>query len=168
MSTPEQFAKDIAKFCRKLEVAPSVVVKRIISTIAENVVDRSPVDTGKFKANWHYTHGSVSTDTTEDVDPSGEETKARMLAAIAEAPAGGKHNITNALPYAAVIEYGLYPNPPKNPTGKTVGGYSTQAPAGVVRITVLELQTHVHNAVEGMGEELALATSVGGRNEGPV
>jgi len=37
-----------------------------------------------------------------------------------------------------MLEYGLYPNPPKHPTGKTVGGYSTQAPAGMVRISVAE------------------------------
>jgi lysozyme family protein len=47
--------------------------------------------------------------------------------------------LTNSLPYAMTIEYGGYPNPPKNPTGKTIGGFSTQAPAGVVRVTAEEM-----------------------------
>ena len=41
--------------------------------------------------------------------------------------------------YAPIIEYGLYPNPPKNPTGRTVNGYSSQAPAGMVRVTVMNM-----------------------------
>ena len=31
-------------------------------------------------------------------------------------------------PYSGVIDRGEYPNPPKQGTGKTRGGYSTQAP----------------------------------------
>ena len=34
-------------------------------------------------------------------------------------------------PYAGVLDQGLYPNPPKAGTGKTSGGYSTQAPEGM-------------------------------------
>jgi hypothetical protein len=40
---------------------------------------------------------------------------------------------TNNLPYARVVEFGLYPNPPKKGTGKTVGGFSKLAPQGMVR-----------------------------------
>ena len=47
--------------------------------------------------------------------------------------------------YAPIIEYGLYPNPPKHPTGRTTNGYSTQAPQGMVRITV----TNMQNWLEG-------------------
>jgi hypothetical protein len=35
-------------------------------------------------------------------------------------------------PYSGVIDEGKYPNPPKQGTGKTRGGYSTQAPRGMV------------------------------------
>jgi hypothetical protein len=44
--------------------------------------------------------------------------------------------MANSLPYARTVEYGKYPNPPKNPTGKTVNGFSRQAPAGMARIAV--------------------------------
>ncbi|HII3779098.1 TPA: HK97 gp10 family phage protein, partial [Pasteurella multocida] len=40
-------------------------------------------------------------------------------------------------PYAPVIEYGLYPKPRGI---KTENGFSTQAPQGMVRITVQEMQ----------------------------
>jgi hypothetical protein len=46
-----------------------------------------------------------------------------------------------------VIEYGQYPNPPKGGAGKTSGGYSTQAPAGMVRVTVMEYEKYLREAV---------------------
>jgi hypothetical protein len=49
--------------------------------------------------------------------------------------------IVNNLPYIAVLEYGGYPNPPSDPVhGKTIGGYSKQAPQGMVRVTAVELK----------------------------
>ncbi len=56
--------------------------------------------------------------------------------------------ITNALPYAATLEYGGYPNPPKNPTGKTVGGYSVQAPQGMFRIAAIRYNEFVQKAIK--------------------
>ena len=35
-------------------------------------------------------------------------------------------------PYSTVLDEGKYPNPPKKGTGKTLGGYSTQALNGMV------------------------------------
>ncbi|SUB33304.1 putative bacteriophage protein [[Pasteurella] mairii] len=45
-------------------------------------------------------------------------------------------------PYAPMLEYGTYPNPPTHPTGKTVNGFSKQAPQGMVRISVQEVIAH--------------------------
>ncbi|WP_077929219.1 HK97 gp10 family phage protein [Wohlfahrtiimonas populi] len=42
--------------------------------------------------------------------------------------------------YAHIVEYGLYPNPPKNPTGKTQNGFSIQAPKGYARISLEEVK----------------------------
>jgi hypothetical protein len=44
--------------------------------------------------------------------------------------------ITGDYPYSGVIDRGLYPNPPKEGTGKTKDGYSTQAPKGMVEPTL--------------------------------
>ncbi len=43
-------------------------------------------------------------------------------------------------PYSGVIDKGQYPNPPKEGTGKTVGGYSTQARNGLVKPTLKEAE----------------------------
>jgi hypothetical protein len=42
--------------------------------------------------------------------------------------------------YAGVLDDGLFPNPPKAGTGKTRGGYSTQALKGMAQPTIQKLQ----------------------------
>lgn len=46
--------------------------------------------------------------------------------------------ISNNLPYITTLEYGGYPNPPKKGTGKTINGYSKQAPNGMVGVTLAD------------------------------
>jgi hypothetical protein len=47
--------------------------------------------------------------------------------------------------YAGVLDDGLFPNPPKQGTGKTINGYSTQAKQGMAKPTIKEL-TRLFNA----------------------
>lgn len=47
--------------------------------------------------------------------------------------------VVSDAPHAKVVEFGLYPNPPKKGTGKTVDGFSTQAPKGYARISIQEV-----------------------------
>jgi len=49
--------------------------------------------------------------------------------------------------YADVLDEGLYPNPPKGGTGKTIGGYSTQAPKGMSEPTLKEARKDFNNFV---------------------
>lgn len=44
--------------------------------------------------------------------------------------------ICNNLDYIEKLEYGGFPNPPKKDGGKTINGYSKQAPAGMVGVTL--------------------------------
>ena len=61
---------------------------------------------------------------------------------------------TNPMPYANVVEYGGYPNPPKMGTNTSesgtpkfqklsTGGYSRQAPSGMVRINVKRMRVRL-------------------------
>ena len=55
--------------------------------------------------------------------------------------------IITAYGYANVLDEGLYPNPPKGGTGKTSGGYSTQAPKGMSEPTLKEARKDFNNFV---------------------
>lgn len=99
--------------------------------------DGTPIDTGQAKSNWfvgvNQTITTVSNDTTKRNMGMAQNAIAQALAQ----PYNIKYvTLANNLPYIRHLEYGLYPNPPKNPTGKTVNGFSSQAPQGMFRINV--------------------------------
>lgn len=47
--------------------------------------------------------------------------------------------------YSGVLDNGEFPNPPKQGTGKTRGGYSTQAPKGITEPTIKYTEKTVTN-----------------------
>jgi hypothetical protein len=78
---------------------------------------------GRFRANWHISLGVVESVTFDEVDPSG--------AAMSDFTAGQMAYIINNLPYAIPLEF----------------GHSTQAPGGMVRVTVARFQQIVQEAI---------------------
>ncbi|MBT9268587.1 hypothetical protein KKQ10_27285 [Pseudomonas sp. MG-9] len=85
---------------------------------------------GRFRANWHISLGVVESVTFDEVDPSGAETTAALVAAMSDFTAGQMAYIINNLPYAIPLEF----------------GHSTQAPSGMVRVTVARFQQIVQEA----------------------
>lgn len=63
--------------------------------------------------------------------------EARRLWTFQAIPDG--YLISTPIPYMPALEYGLYPNPPKAGKGKTVNGFSRQAPQGFVRLSIKEV-----------------------------
>lgn len=122
---------DLNNFCEKNKVAIKEVRKNYAFALYSSIVKKTPVDTGRARANWNVSVGSPDLSTTEDTrktpklkdkmpDPNGDESIF----------------ISNNLPYITKLEYGGYPNPPKKGSGKTVNGYSKQAPEGMVGVTL--------------------------------
>ncbi len=58
------------------------------------------------------------------------------------------YEITGNYAYSGVIDRGLYPNPPKGGSSKTRGGYSKQAPEGMVRPTQKYLRRQVQKFIK--------------------
>jgi hypothetical protein len=132
------------KLAEKVQLDLETVARKSTMDVFTAVALRSPVDTGRFRANWNVSYGAPDLSVTDSTDSARAVTEARKALTL---PVGGVVYMCNSLPYAPVIEYGLYPNPPKNPTGKTVGGYSRQAPQGVVRVTAVEYNDYVQKAI---------------------
>lgn len=110
--------------------------RAVIITIYNNLIRLSPVDTGRYRNNHIMSIGNPVYQT----DVNG--------ATIAEIPRGSYPSVylQNNLPYAAVIEFGGYPNPPKRGSYnkrtksyeiKSINGFSRQAPRGVYRLAFL-------------------------------
>lgn len=137
------FSADLRRFASKAGTNADQVVKKICLDLTTRIVYKTPVDTGRLRGNWQPSIGSPITTTIEVNDRSGGGVIAKTVAMVQNAP-GSIFWLSNNLPYAAIAEYGLYGKPPGTANGpKTRAGYSTQAPAGFVRISVDEIMRSI-------------------------
>lgn len=109
-----------------------LVTRRASLEIAQRVIERSPVDTGRFRGNWVCAMHAPAGITRPTTDKDGGETLGAVSAALSGWQAGQTIYITNHLPYAYRLEH----------------GWSQQAPHGMVRLTVAEFVQHVKSVVE--------------------
>jgi hypothetical protein len=117
-------------------------VEELAMNCLSEFVNLSPVDTGRFRNNWIVT---VDKDTDKIRESIVSDPYKLGQAVINRAIKSGADIdyilISNNLSYAAVIDDGLYPSPPKKGTKiKGVGyeklssnGFSKQAPNGITR-----------------------------------
>lgn len=122
-SFSNQLHQAIANVEQKIEQS----VKKVIFECFRSVILKSPVDTGRFRANWKPGIGSIPEGAINELDPSGAHTIQKVLIETEDAMAlvmdGRPLYLVNALPYALPLEY----------------GHSKQAPAGMVRTTLAEI-----------------------------
>lgn len=140
------FALRIREFAELAKDNMEAVVVKTTTDIASRIVERSPVGNpdnwvnplpkgyvgGRFRANWQIGLGAPATGELDLVDADGGPTKTRLAAEIERIGAGSVVHITNNLPYGPPLEY---------------LGHSSQAPHGMVRITVAEFQSMIDAAL---------------------
>ncbi len=133
------FAREISAFGVKTKEQMDFFVFTICMDITNGVVLKTPVDTGRARANWFPSLDAPSNAVSTRTDATGG-TSIAAAQGIAKEAAGRVFYLSNNLPYIRHLEYGLYGNPPGSANGpKTVGGFSKQAPAGMVRTTINEV-----------------------------
>lgn len=125
------FTLDIQRFVDKAKGNINLVVRKVALDLFSRVIEKSPVDTGRFKGNWQVAIGSIPAGTLELNDKDGSATISRVTAETLNLSAGQIIYLVNNLAYARRLEF----------------GYSKQAPAGMVRITVTEYGAIVTDAV---------------------
>lgn len=132
------------QLAEKVMLDLETVARKSTLDVFTAVVKGSPVDTGRLRANMNVSYGAPNTAVTESTNAARGLEEAQKAATL---PVGGITYITCALPYAAMIEYGGYPNPPKSPTGKTQNGFSIQAPQGMFRLAAMRYSDYVKKAL---------------------
>lgn len=125
------FGNQVRAIAEKHKIRVETVVRKTVIDMGSRMIEQSPVDTGRFKSNWQFGQGSINRDTG---NAPGFDAAAAIRNSIATAPMGGHWYITNSLPYASRLEH----------------GWSRQAPAGMVRITIAEFKQHFDNAVRAL------------------
>jgi hypothetical protein len=118
----------IDQLARKAKADVQTVVRRATLQLFQEVVLASPVDTGRFRANWNVSYGAPDLSTTANTSP----TRAMQeVAKVDGLPVGGIVYLVNGLPYARELEY----------------GHSKQAPQGMVRVAAVRFSSFVQQAV---------------------
>ena len=130
------FANQMKAWERKTERKMDLAVRKIALEMFRKIILKSPVDTGRFRGNWQLAIGSVPEGTLELDDKTGTATIAKGAATVMGINAGDTIYFANNLPYARRLEE----------------GYSQQAPAGMVALTVQQFQS----IVSAIGIELSI------------
>lgn len=127
----DAFRRDFARLLKAAGDKADLVVRKTALQLQSEMIARSPVDTGRFKGNWQTGIGAVNADT-------GSAANSDALGRCATVLQGWKPGqtifLTNSLPYAKRLE----------------NGWSQQAPAGMVRLTVANYAAALANAVKGL------------------
>jgi len=142
------------EWASKMKDAPREAINAFAFKVFESVTMKTPVDTGAARQNWLVTLNAE----TDECDEN--KTTGNVLADGGAVIQGAKGDdrilIQNNLPYVKTLEFGLFPNPPKKggvtKTGlpKTVGGFSRQAPHGMVGATLAKADQLFDKAVEAV------------------
>lgn len=158
------FAVDIKKFTEKVRDRQRFFLNKLLVDIHAGVVYMTPTDYGHAQANWNVGINNVDlTDQPPDENP--ESIKQRVASIIKQVVVGDVIYISNNTDYIEVLDKGLYPNPPKkgtylkknqtkgSHTGPgyfkfSEGGYSKQARAGMVAVTLRRFEQLVEVAVK--------------------
>jgi len=117
---------------RRLET----LARKIVLEVGKRLVERSPVDSGRFRANWQYGKGHAPGGTVEGGSPTPgvDNVDARFLETTVRAVGAGDpgvvHYYVNNVVYAAKLE----------------AGSSPQAPLGIVSPVKLEFVGIVRGA----------------------
>lgn len=140
------FSLQLAEFAKKAGDNASLVTRKVALDLLTRVIYRSPVGNpdnwkhpappgysgGQFRANWQVTIGAPATGSITGEDKDGQKTIADGEQKLVSFQVGPSIFITNTLAYGPRLEY---------------EGWSSQAPAGMVRISVAEFETVVARAL---------------------
>lgn len=128
------FSKSIASWSKRMTNEQKRFQKAAIFDLFGSVIEDTPVLEGRLRANWILTEGRPGDGTTDDTDPNGNATIAKMQAALATVDFRKDTEVflTNNLPYANRIEYD--------------GWSHTKAPAGMVRKNLIRVQANLQEA----------------------
>lgn len=139
MSAGSRFKSDFRKMIRRAGDKVDDFVVASAFQLLNSLILKSPVGNpdlwaspappgytgGTFRANWNVSFGAPDLSTTEKTD-EGEARNTGLNRLQAYQP-GSTIFITNGMPYAQRLEY----------------GWSTQAPNGMVRITIVEFASEI-------------------------
>lgn len=131
-----EFHGNIDRWIAAVDTGIKDCVELFAEKVHADLVNRSPVDTGRYKANWQVTANKPPLYALNQYDKHGERTIAEGKRAIYAIMRGGgavrSIYFSNMLIYANALEY----------------GHSKQAPSGVIGIVAVRLRSYMAAAIK--------------------
>lgn len=143
----KKFEKDIELFINKTHLNMKRVRVLAVYQLFQNIVEDTPLyvegypKRGQTKWNWVISIGQPNLRFLKGTDVSGKKTLERGYSQLMTVVGYEDIYISNSVPWIMMLEKGGYPSPSKS--GRTVGGFSTQAPNGIGKINVMQWNTIV-------------------------
>ena len=131
MGDARQFTSDLSRFADKVELDLGRFRRRLTLGLKQKIELRSPVDSGRLRGSWAVSDAQPSS----FVPPEGDVSSRGPVQATF-GNAFESSFITSNLPYVMTIEFGRLDGKPG----------SKQAPQGMVRVSIAELQTELETS----------------------
>jgi hypothetical protein len=129
------FALDVSRWVAKANGNTDLVLRKITLDLTRSVVMKTPVDTGRARGAWSVSIATIPPYEVKPEDKSGGNVLSKAAGTInSEVKAGQVIYLTNTLPYILRLEE----------------GYSKQAPAGMVGLTLREWPGIVRTSTAGL------------------
>ena len=122
--------KDLTEALLEFGEVPEKVVRGTLLGLTNRIVKRSPVDTGRFRNNWQASTGTPATNQVQGTDKTGNKAVDAARTQVNKLEMGQDFYLSNNLPYAHRLEF----------------GWSKQAPSGMLRLSIAELQQRMNEA----------------------
>lgn len=136
----------IEKFKLRTQAQTVALIKKIVFEIYARTLKKTPVDKGFLRGAWTLSIGEPSdankgkkTGGKRSLDGNETGHYMKALAGLTELRSLVIVWLSNAMPYVNTIEFGGFPKNPKSGKGKTVDGFSKQAPKGMLGLSILEV-----------------------------
>ena len=118
------FSDQIKKFNNKTVEAHNAIFRGTALDLFGRIIKRTPVDTGRLRANWKASINTPSKEITGTKDKTGSKALKDSESVVDRYDFGDSVFFINNLPYAEAIE----------------DGHSDQRPLGMVKVTVAEFR----------------------------
>lgn len=128
-SEVRSFVRDLDAFARAMNIEANVVVRKVAFDVFTAIVKKTPVDTGLARNSWKM---GINNIVPAGIGSKGRtDTTAAQLEKLARFKIGRDIIIINNVPYIVFLE----------------DGSSKQAPVGMVRLSIAEVQAGIAGAL---------------------
>lgn len=138
---------ELVKYAQRQNLRVDDIAAKALLDVTSRVILKTPVDTGRARANWQPSLAAPASGKVNTQDKSGGSSLRSSAVLLNGRAAGYEYFLVNNLPYASVLEYGLYGTGEYATVKTTRDGYSVQAPEGMLRVSIREWNDAVLKAL---------------------